>query len=190
MKRTADFHEQISDPRFPKAARIMDDAAALDAAVDVLDTHAPTGDTPLRGLLRACEFPAPRLLGRHDHLNVRQRKRQEPKILEQPPACGQGVGRGIGKPLIVGAAGVGLTEKENGQRGVDQQDVFHRVALFLAAIIARLLSRILGTPDAPFGPIMPKRGEAGAGAGGSAGVGGPGGGRTIAPTSASVTPRR
>jgi hypothetical protein len=37
------------------------------------------------------------------------------------------------------------------------------VALFLAAITARLLSRILGALDAPFGPVVPKRGEAGAG---------------------------
>jgi hypothetical protein len=64
------------------------------------------------------------------------------------------------------------------------------VAFFLAAIIARLLSRILGPADAPFGPIMSNRGEAGAGAGRSARGGGPGGGTTIARASASVTPRR
>jgi hypothetical protein len=190
MQRTADFHDQIPDARFPKTIGVVDDATALHAAVDVLDAHATACNPPVRGFLRARKFPAPRLLGRHDHLDVRQRKRQEPQILKQPAARGQGVGRGIRNPLIVGAAGVGLTEKENGQRGVDQQDVFHRVALFLAAIRARLLSRILGTSDAPFRPIMPKRGETGAGAGGSLGVGGPDGGRTIAPTSASVTPRR
>ena len=54
MQRTADFHDQISDTRLPQAADVMDDAAALDAAVDVLDAHAPTGDAPIRGLLRAC----------------------------------------------------------------------------------------------------------------------------------------
>ena len=36
------------------------------------------------------------------------------------------------------------------------------MVLFLAAITARLLSRILGALDAPFGPIVAKRGEAGA----------------------------
>jgi hypothetical protein len=90
----------------------------------------------------------------------------------------------------VGAAGIGLTQKENREHGIDQQHVFDRVARFLAAITARLLSRILGALDAPFGPIVSKRGEAGAGAGGSAGVWSPGVGGTMARASASVTPRR
>ena len=66
----------------------------------------------------------------------------------------------------------------------------YHMAFFLAAITARLLSRILGALDAPFGPIVAKRGEAGAGAGGSAGVGSAGVGGTMARASASVTPRR
>ena len=36
MQRTADFHEQIADARLPEAAGVMNDAAALDAAIDVL----------------------------------------------------------------------------------------------------------------------------------------------------------
>jgi hypothetical protein len=82
------------------------------------------------------------------------------------------------------------TEKEDRQRRVDQQHIFHRVAFLLAAITARLLSRILGAPDAPFGAIMPKRGEVGAGAGRAAGAGGCSRGTTIAVASASATPRR
>jgi hypothetical protein len=39
MQRTADFHDQVSDTRLPEEAGIMDDAAALDAAVDVLDAY-------------------------------------------------------------------------------------------------------------------------------------------------------
>ena len=70
----------------------------------------------------------------------------------------------------MGAAGMGLTQKENGEGSIDQQHVFHRMALFLAAITARLLKRVLGARDAPFGAIMAKRGEAGVGSGSSAGV--------------------
>ena len=68
------------------------------------------------------------------------------------------------------------------------------MAFFLAAITARLLSRILGALDAPFGAIMAKRGEAGTGtaaAGGrSDGGGNPSVGSTMAAASASATPRR
>jgi hypothetical protein len=70
MQRTADFHDQIADARLAEAAGIMDNTAALDAAVDMLDAHAPTGDAPIRGLLRACELPSSRLPGRHDDLDL------------------------------------------------------------------------------------------------------------------------
>jgi hypothetical protein len=72
----------------------------------------------------------------------------------------------------MGATSVGVTEKEDRERRVDQQHVFHRVTLLLAAITVRLLSRILGAPDTSFSSIVANRGEAGAGvaAGRSAGV--------------------
>jgi hypothetical protein len=91
-------------------------------------------------------------------------------------------------------ATIGVTQKEHRERGVDQQDVFDRVACFLAAITARLLSWILGTLEAPFRPLVPTRGEAGADVGTAAGradVGGdPSVGTTMAAASASATPRR
>ena len=82
MQGTADFHEQIADARLPQAAGVVDDAAALDAAVDVLDAHATVRDTPIRRFLRAREGPAPRLPRRHDDVDPVERKRQEAEILE------------------------------------------------------------------------------------------------------------
>ena len=57
MQRAANFHDPIADTRLPEAARIVDDAAARDAAVDVLDAHTTAGDPPIRGFLRARELP-------------------------------------------------------------------------------------------------------------------------------------
>jgi hypothetical protein len=159
----------------------MDDAAALDAAVHMLDAHTPAGNAPIGGFLRACEGSPPRLLRRHDHFDLWEHKRQKAEILEQAAPRWQGIRGPIGDPLVVGAARIGRTEKENRECRVDQQHVFDRVVLFLAAIIARLLSRILGALDAPFGPVVPKRGEAGAGS--SVGA-------TMAAASASAIPRR
>jgi hypothetical protein len=188
MQRTADFHDQIADARLPKAAGVVDDATALDTAVDVLDAHAATRDAPICSFLGAREGPASRLPGRHDDLDLIEGERQEAQILEQPTARGQGIRGRISNSLIVGTAHVGLTQKKDRERGVDQQYVFYRVALFLAAITARLLSRILGALDAPFGSIVAKRGEAGAGAGAAAGRVAVG--STMVATSASATPRR
>jgi hypothetical protein len=54
MQRAADVHEQISAPGLSEAADVLDDAAALDEAVDVLAAHTPTGNAPMGGLLRVC----------------------------------------------------------------------------------------------------------------------------------------
>ena len=65
----------------------------------------------------------------------------------------------------MGAAAIGVTQKEDDKQGIDEQDIFDGVVLFLAAITCRLFSRVLGTDDAPFRPVMGKRGETGAAAG-------------------------
>ena len=165
MQRTADFPNHIAHARLPQAARVVDDAAALDAAVDVLDTDPAPRDPPIGRFLRARESPAPWLLRGHDDLDLVTREGQEAESLEPPAAGGQRVRVGIGNPLIVGAAGIGLTQKEDRERGIDQQHVFDRVVLFLAALTARVRSRILGARDAPFGPIVATRGEAATGRG-------------------------
>jgi hypothetical protein len=82
MQSTADFHTQVTDTRLPETAGVVDDATALDAAVDVLDAHAPTGDASIRSFLRPRESPAPRLLRRHDDFNLVEHARQAAEILE------------------------------------------------------------------------------------------------------------
>ena len=190
MQGTADFHDQIADTDLPKAAGVVDDATALDTAVDMLDAHATACDASIRGLLRASEFASPGLASWHDDLDMVERKGQEAQILEQAATRRQWVRGRIRNPLVVGAAGIGVTEKEDRERRVDQQHIFHRVAFFLAAIIARLLSRVLGAPDAAFGAIVAKRGERGAAVGESDGVADRSGGTTRAAASALATPRR
>ena len=44
---TADFHDQIADPRLSQAGDVADDAAALDAAVDMFDAHTSAGNAPI-----------------------------------------------------------------------------------------------------------------------------------------------
>ena len=124
MQCTADFHDRISDPCFPEAADVQDDAAALDAAVDMLNAHAPTSDAPIHRLLRPRELPSSWLPGWHDGFHLSERKRQEAQILEQPAPCRQGIGGGIRHAFIVGTARIGLTQEENREPGIDQEQVF------------------------------------------------------------------
>src|SRR5438128_6283560 len=88
------------------------------------------------------------------------------------------------------AASSRLAEEEDDEQGIDQQDIFYRMVLFLAAITLFLFSSILGTDDAPFRPVMGKRG-AGAVAGTVATDAGTSAtGVTTVAASASETPRR
>ena len=74
MQRTADFHDQIADARLAEAVCLVHNATALHTAVHVLDADTPTGDAPIRRFLRLCELPSSRLLGRHDHFDLRERR--------------------------------------------------------------------------------------------------------------------
>ena len=88
-------------------------------------------------------------------------------------------------------AAIGVTEKEDDEQGIDEQDIFYRVGSFLAAITLRLFRRVLGADDTPFGPVMGKRGEAGAAAGtATRGAGSSASGVTTVAASASETPSR
>jgi hypothetical protein len=192
MQRTTDVHDQVANPRLPETADVVDHAAARHAAGDVLDAHAATCDASIGGFLAAREGSASWLPGWHDDLDLGERERQDAQILKQPTARGSGIGGGLGNPLVVGTTRVGRTQEEDREYGVDPQHIVHRGALFLAALTARLLRRLLGTPETPCGAIMPTRGDVGAGAAasGSDALGGSCTDTTSALASASVTPRR
>src|SRR5712691_8620293 len=89
------------------------------------------------------------------------------------------------------AASIGVTEKEDDEQGIHSQDVFHCVVPFLATITVRLSSRVLGADDAPFRPVMGKRGDAGAAAGAATrGAGSSSSGVTTGAASAAEPPSR
>ena len=88
-------------------------------------------------------------------------------------------------------AAVGIAQKEDREQGIDEQDIFDGVVFFLPAITLLLFSRVLGADDAPFGPVMGKRGETGAAARiGAPGVDSSSSGTTTVAALASETPRR
>jgi hypothetical protein len=58
-------------------------------------------------------------------------------------------------------AAAGVTEKEDEEQGIHEQNIFDGVVLFLAARTRGLLRRVLGADNASFGPVMGKRGDSG-----------------------------
>jgi hypothetical protein len=61
----------------------------------------------------------------------------------------------------MGTAAIRVTEKEDEQEGIDQQDIFDGVVPFLATITLFLFNRVFGADDPPFRPVMGKRGASG-----------------------------
>jgi hypothetical protein len=187
---TAAFHHQIADTLLPQADPVFDDATTLDTALDVLDTQPTLVERLVRLLLLPRELLTAEFLGRHEDRHLRECERQAPEILQEPAPRRQGRGRRVRNGLIMGAAAVGVTEEEDEEQRIHEQDVFYRVVFFLAALTRGLLSRVWRADDPPFGPIMGKMGETGA----AAGTVGTGGGSsstavTTVAASASETPR-
>src|SRR6266851_1803438 len=187
---TAEFHHQIADTLLPQADPVLHDTAALDTAIDMLDPQSTLVQGLVRPLLLQRELLATGLLRRHEDLHVGQRERQEPQILQEPAPRGQGIRRRVGNWLIMSAATIGVTEKEDEEQRIHEQDIFDRVVLFLPAITVGLFNRVLGADDAPFRPVMSKRGEAGAAAGTATTGAGSSNGVTMVAASVSETPSR
>src|SRR5713101_9378187 len=167
------------------------DATALDTAVHMLDPQPAVGECLIRHVLLSRQLLAAWFLGRHEDLDLGERKRQETQILQEPATRGQGRGCGLGHRLIMDAAAVGVAQKEDREEGIDEQDIFDRVILFLAALTVRLFRWVLGADDTPFRPVMGKKGDADAVAGtATTGFGSSSSGPTPVASSSSETPKR
>ena len=138
MQSTADLHHNIPDARLPQPDPVFDDATALDTAVDMLNAEPTLVQCLVGDVLLQRQFLAAGLLGRHEDLHLRECERQEAQILQQPAPRGQGIRGRVGNPLIMDAASGGVAEEEDDEQGIDQQDIFDRMVLFLPAITVRL----------------------------------------------------
>src|SRR5215211_977578 len=160
MQRTPDFHHHVAQASFPQANGLFEHAATLDTAGDMLDAHSASSDLPVPRFLGARQLLSAGLLRRLNDVHAIQRKRLKAQVLQQLTPRGQRIRRGIGDALVMDMARMRLAEEQNAHGLIDQQEVFQRVPLFLAAITRLLFSRVLGARDGPLGPVMTKRGTA------------------------------
>ena len=153
---TAPCHHPITDAFLPQADAVLHDTAAVDTAVAMLNPSPTSVQGQIGPLLLSCQLLAAWFLGGHEDLDLGQRERQKAQVLQEPASRRQRIRRGIHNGLIMGAAAIGVAQEEDEKQGVDEQDIFHRVVFFLAAITIGLFSRVLGADDAPFRPVMGK----------------------------------
>src|SRR5712691_8249476 len=167
------------------------DATTLHTAVHMLDPQPTAVQRVVGHLLLPRELLATRFLGGHEDRHLGEREGEKAQILQQPAPSGQGIRGGLGNPLVMDAASRGVAEEEDDEQGIDEQDIFYRVVLCLAALTLGLFSRVLGADDTPFGPVMGKRGDTGSPVGAAvSGTGASSRGATTVAASASETPSR
>ena len=159
MEGTGDFHHQITNGATPEPEGILDHATAFDAAIDVFNPHPPPGQRLIVGFLFGREAATTRLLRRLEHLDTIECKGEKAQVLQQLAIGRQRIGRVIRDALIVHAPLKGRTQKQDAQAGIDQQQVLQGVALFLAAIVEALFSRVRGARDGALGAVVTKRGS-------------------------------
>ena len=81
MQGATELHHEITDALLPQADAVFHNATTLDAAVDMLDPQ-PTVVQGLVGpFLLQRQLLAAGFLGRHEDLDLGERKREEAQIL-------------------------------------------------------------------------------------------------------------
>jgi hypothetical protein len=158
MQGTADFHPHVARPLLPHPDGLCEHAAAFDTALDMCKTPPSPRDLSIaRFLLRRQCLPA-RLLRRRDEVHALQRARWKAQVLQQMTPRGQRIRRGVSQAFVVDASRLGLTQQEEAQRGVDQEEVLHPMPLLLAAIAHLLCRGSVGAREGTLGAVMTKRG--------------------------------
>ena len=109
-------------------------------------------------LLRRREFPATRCFLRLDDREARQDQALEALLLIQATAGWQGIACQLGQALISGLAFTGVAQAADVTGLVAHEEVFDRVALFLAAVVFLLFLGLGRAMERSLRAIMPQRG--------------------------------
>src|SRR5215470_17702257 len=67
---------------------------------------------------------------------------RKPRACNNPLPAGSGVGGGLSDAQIMGAAAVGVAQKEDTEQGIDEQDIFDCMVLVLATLTRGLFRRV------------------------------------------------
>jgi hypothetical protein len=161
MQGATDFHHHVATPGCPYPDGLFAHAAAFDTAVDLFTAHPSPSQFPMTRLLGARQGLPAWLLHRLHDVHALQRQGLKAPILPQATADRQRIRGRVSEALIMDASRMSLTQEQEAERRLDQENVFPHVPLVLAAITRFLFSRILGAWDGALGAVMTTRGRFG-----------------------------
>jgi hypothetical protein len=158
MQPTTRFHHGIPNAILQETDCIFHHPIAFHPTNGVFNADSNGGNTTIGRWLRRREFPATRCFLRLDDRDARQKKSLEALILIQATAGWQGIACQLCNALISGLSFTGVAQEADVTGLVDHEEVFDRVALFLAAVVFLLFLGIGRAMDRSLSAIMPKRG--------------------------------
>jgi hypothetical protein len=112
-----------------------------------------------------------------DGIHSLQRERLQAQVWPQVTRRRQRLRRHVGAARVRDTTRMRLTQEEDAQGPIDQEEIFQPRPLVLAALTPVLCSRVLGARAGSLGAIMTTRGAAGAVVAGTSAAGGASSGR-------------
>ena len=159
MQATARLHNRVPYAILQEADGILHDPVAFDSPNGMFDADPDGRDATIRRFFRWGEVPPTRFLLRLEQQHIGQIASLEAFILIQATPRWQRIARLLCYRLLRRFACTSDAQKAHMTRLGDQQEVFERVTLLLAAVIFFLLFCIFRTLDRSLRPVVPKRGE-------------------------------
>jgi hypothetical protein len=161
MQPTTRFHDGIANPILQEAYLVFHDPIAFHTANGMFNTDSDGRDPTIGRFLGRGEFTPTGLFLGLDESNPGQDESLESHILIETTPSGHGVTRQVRQAFIMRLAFIGLTQEAYATGLIDHEEVFDRVAFFLATVILLLVLWIGWAVDRSLSTIMPKRGDVG-----------------------------
>ena len=161
MQSTTRLHDGIAHPILQEAYLVFHHPVAFYPTNGVFDTDSDRRDHAILCFLRWGEFTPPWLFLRLDDHDIGKHKTLESHILIEVTPAWEGITSQLREAFVMFLAFHGVTQEADVTGLIDDQQVFDRVTLLLAAVVVLLVLWIDRAMDRSLRAIMPKRGGRG-----------------------------
>jgi hypothetical protein len=161
MQPTTRFHHSIANPILQEAYLVLHHPISLHPTDRVFNPDSDGRDRAIVCLLRWGEFPTRGFLLRLKDRHPIARIPLEAHILVETTSRWEGIALQLSQAFIMRLPFIRGTQEANVTGLIDHEEVFDRVALFLATVVFLLVLGIGRAVDWSLRTIMPKRGDGG-----------------------------
>lgn len=159
MQPTTCLHDHIPNPILQEADGVLHDPVAFHTANRMFNPNSYGRNPTIHHFLGWSKLPSTWFLLGLEDCDPWQDESLEAFVLIQTAPEGQGIAGHLCHDDIRRSPFTGGTQEANVTCFINQQEVFERVSLLLAAVVFFLLFRIFRPLDRSLGPIVDKRGD-------------------------------